>query len=178
MTSSLREPRELDRAAPPRAVVPPHRRGRFWPALIGLAVGCVTAALLLGTAVRTEFPLFSEASAERGRDCAAIASARHALDATLQARLPLRAPDADSARAIRSAVAAFDARTQDLATDSVVAALDPVRGSLDALSDSVSVYAAVPPAPGSASSSADNAVENASAAVRTAWQGAIARVCS
>ncbi|MGN7798049.1 transporter [Leifsonia sp. 22587] len=147
---------------------------RLGPPLGALVAGCVAACLLLNAALGMEFPLFSEASAERGRDCTAIASARHALDATLQARLPLRAPDAEAAQAIRSAVAAFRARTEDLATDSVVTALGPVRGSLSALSDSVSAYAAAP----SASMADDTMVEQASDAVHQAWQGSIARVCA
>lgn len=140
--------------------------------VLALTMGCVAAVLLLGSALRTEFPLFSEASAERGRDCIRIASAHHALDATLQARLPLTAPDAETARAVRSAVAAFDARTQDLATDSVASALGPVRGALSALSDGVQVAAAAPDA------ASDDAIQHALAGVGDAWRGAIARVCS
>jgi hypothetical protein len=145
----------------------------LWPSVAALAVGSVVAALLLATSLRSEFPLYSEASAERGRDCTTIASARHALDTTLQAHVPLRAGDADAARSIRSAVAAFDARTQDLATPAVETALGPVRGGLDALSDSVQAYAAAPGA-----SLADDAVDAAFTRVTQAWKGSIARVCS
>jgi hypothetical protein len=145
-------------------------------ALAGLVAGCVAAAVLLGAALSTEFPLFSEASAERGRDCTAIASARHALDAELQAHLPAPSLDAETARGIRSAVAAFEARTQDLATPSVVGALVPVRTQLDRLSDTVAASVGAPAA-ASAATSAGETVTDAYAAAREAWGGAIARVC-
>ena len=140
--------------------------------LTALAAGCVVATLLLSVSVRAEFPLYSEASAERGRDCIAIRSARHALDATLEAHLPLRPGDADAARAIRSAVAAFDARTQDIATPAVETALGPVRGSLDTLADSVQGYAA-----SAGASRTGGAADAAFAQVTESWKGAIARVC-
>ncbi|MEV8212619.1 transporter [Leifsonia sp. NPDC077715] len=148
----------------------------LWPAAAAVVAGCVVAGLLLSASLRTEFPLFSEASAERGRDCTAIRSARHALDETLQARLPMAAPDVESARAIRSAVTAFDARTQDIATPAVESALSPVRGALDRLSDSIQVYAAAPAQ--ASTDSARAAVEDALTGVAESWQGAIARVCS
>ena len=157
----------------------PNRRtalAALWPAAVALLAGCVVAGLLLSASLRAEFPLFSEASAERGRDCTAITSARHALDATLQARLPMPVPDAESARAVRSAVTAFDARTQDIATPAVEEALNPVRGALDTLSDSIQAYAAAPS--GSSADSARGAVEDALTGVATSWQGAIGRVCS
>lgn len=147
--------------------------GTLWPLVAALVVGCVIAGLLLAASLRNEFPLYSEASAARGRDCTAITSARHALEATLQARLPMRAPDAEAARAIRSAIAAFDARTQDIATPAVDAALGLVRGRLDALSDSVQLFATAP-----GGSVADHAVQQSLADVTKAWRGPIARVCS
>ncbi|MGO4534507.1 transporter [Leifsonia sp. 2MCAF36] len=197
MAPSLPEPIELEQdespahpaaSAPSSASAASRKRGslvsidemtvrrtatRFWPALTALGVGCVVATLILAAALQSEFPLFSEASAARGRDCTKIASARHALDAALGAHLPLRSRDADAARAIRSAVAAFDARTQDLATPAVQSALGPIRGGLHTLSDSVQAYAAAPSA-----SLADDAVEEANSQVTQAWRGAIARVCS
>ncbi|MGH1549297.1 transporter [Leifsonia poae] len=147
-----------------------------WPAAAALVAGCVVAGLLLSASLRTEFPLFSEASAERGRDCTTIRSARHALEATLQERLPMAAPDVESARAIRSAVTAFDARTQDIATPAVESALSPVRGALDRLSDSIQAYAAAPA--GAYAGAARGTVEDALSGVSESWQGAIARVCS
>lgn len=191
MAPSLREPLELEQdesPAQPPTTVASRPRGSIvsigdmtarwiapslWPVLTALAAGIVVASLLLATSLRTEFPLFSEASAERGRDCTQIASARHALDAALQAHAPLRAQDADAARSIRSAVAAFDARTEDLATPAVATALGPVRGGLDALSGSVQAYAAAPGA-----FLADDAVQHALTRVAQAWKGSIARVCS
>ena len=148
----------------------------LWPPAIALVAGCVVAGLLLSSSLRAEVPLFSEASAERGRDCTAIRSARHALDATLAARLPMPAPDAEAARTVRSAVTAFDARTQDIATPAVEAALNPVRGALDTLSDSIQAYAAAPDGPSAVS--ARRAVDDALSGVTESWQGAIARVCS
>lgn len=144
----------------------------LWSMLTALAAGCVVAVLLLSASARAEFPLYSEASAERGRDCIAIRSARHALDATLEEHLPLRLGDADAARAIRSAVAAFDARTQDIATPAVETALSPVRGSLDTLADSVQGYAA-----SAGASRTGGAADAAFAQVTESWKGAIARVC-
>jgi hypothetical protein len=190
VAASSPEPTELEpaRLAPlpapepaPVEPVPVPRPARspfaaLWPVAAALIAGCVAAGLLLSLSLRVEFPLFSEASAERGRDCIAITSARHALDATLQARLPVRAPDAGAARAIRSAVTAFDARTQDIATPAVESALNPVRGALDTLSDSVQAYAAAPVGP--PSGAAGEAVQDALARVDESWQGAIARVCS
>ncbi|ANF31394.1 hypothetical protein A0130_06685 [Leifsonia xyli] len=137
----------------------------LWPGAAAIVTGCVVAGLLLSASLRTEFPLFSEASAERGRDCTTIRSARHALEATLQARLPMPAPDVESARAIRSAVTAFDARTQDIATPAVESALNPVRGALDTLSDSIQAYAAAPA--GASADSARGAVEDALGASRS-----------
>lgn len=176
---SLREPLELEQdESHPQSVlssVPRRRRtaSAVWPMLAALVAGSVVAVLILAASLRSEFPLYSEASAARGRDCATIASARHALDASLNAHLPLRAGDADTARAIGSAVAAFGARTQDLATPAVDAALQPVRGGLDALSDGVRTYTATPH-----SSTSKQAVEAAFAGVAEAWKGSIARVCS
>lgn len=142
----------------------------LWSATIALTAGVVVAGMLLATSLRAEFPLFSEASAERGRDCTTIASARHALDATLQSRLPLRAGDAEAARAVGSAVAAFNARTQDLATPAVEAGLAEVRGRLAVLAQRVQAPASAPKAvPG---------VDDALADLRDAWTGPIGRVCS
>ncbi|WP_431218618.1 transporter [Leifsonia xyli] len=183
MVPSLRETSEQDaqpvasRSRPSRVPIGEMSTRRrttraLWPPLTAFALGCGLAVLLLAGALRTEFPLFSEASAERGRDCTAIASARHALDATLQARLPLRKPDAETARAVRSAVAAFDARTQDIATPAVDAALGPVRGELSSLADTVQLSATAPAAMGS------GAVDDALARVSESWKGAVARVCS
>ncbi|MGO4300958.1 transporter [Leifsonia sp. RAF41] len=146
---------------------------RLLPLGAALVAGCIVASLLLAVSLRTEFPLFSEASAARGRDCTTIASARHALDAALEAQLSLRVRDADAPRSIRSAIAAFGARTQDLATPSVETALSPVRRELNTLADSVQVSGATPDAP-----VADAAVDDAFARLAQAWQGPIARVCS
>ncbi|WP_374009788.1 transporter [Leifsonia sp. LS-T14] len=191
MVPSLREPLELEQDESPVASVAsaasrrrrplvsdggmrkPRTASAVWPVLAALVAGSVVAVLILAASLRSEFPLYSEASAARGRDCATIASARHALDAALEAHLPLRAEDADAVRDIRSAVAAFAARTQDLATPAVDSALNPVRGGLDALSDSVLRYAASP-----YSTSADATVDAAFQGVREAWKGSIARVCS
>jgi len=156
-----------------RDLVTPRTALAFWPMLAALLAGSLVAALILAASLRSEFPLYSEASAARGRDCTKIASARHALDAALEAHLPLREQDADAARAIRSAVAAFAARTQDLATPAVGQALDPVRGGLDALTDGVRTYAAVP-----RTAAADDAVDAAFTRVTEAWKGPIERVCS
>jgi hypothetical protein len=188
---SLSEPLDLEQDEPPalsptlseprrpgsrtatgeRTTTRPYRS--LWPVLTALAAGCVVAAVLLSATAHAEFPLYSEASAERGRDCSDIQSARHALDGTLEAHLPLRPGDADAARAIRSAVAAFDARTQDIATPAVETALGPVRGSLDALGDSVQGYAAA-----AGTSRTGRAADAAFAQVTESWKGAIARVCN
>jgi hypothetical protein len=141
--------------------------------MLALGVGVLAAVLLLSGALQTEFPLFAEASAARGRDCATVASARHALDAALEARLPLGAVDADDVRAVRSAIAAFDARTADLATGSVADGLVDVQQGLTELAQRVQAASV----PGS-SPKAAAAVEEAMATVRHAWKGSIARVCA
>lgn len=140
---------------------------------LALAGGVVAATLVLSVALQSEFPLFAEASAARGRDCIVIASARHALDAALDARLPLRPADPDGARAVLSAIAAFDARTSDLGTESAADGLADVRGSLSELAGRVQAASAT----GSQQAAAD-AVEEALGSVRHAWRGTIARVCS
>jgi hypothetical protein len=155
--------RRTGRRPLPRAAAP----------LLALGAGIAASILLLAGALHGEFPLFAEASAERGRDCTTVASARHALDAALESRLPLRTGDADGARAVRSAVAAFDARTSDLATASVAAGIGDVRSSLTTLLQRVQQAAAPGAAPAAASG-----VEDAVSTVRDAWTGRIARVCS
>jgi len=140
---------------------------------LALSGGVVAATLLLSVALQSEFPLFAEASAARGRDCIVIASARHALDAALDARLPLRPADPDAARAVLSAIAAFQARTSDLATESVADGLADVRGSLSELAARVQAASV----PGSQQGASDE-VETALVSVRNAWRGTIARVCS
>lgn len=140
---------------------------------LALGVGVMAAVLLLSAALQAEFPLFAEASAARGRDCATVASARHALDAALDARLPLRVPDGDGLRALRSAIAAFDARTSDLDTAAVADGLAGVHEGLSELAQRVQAASA----PGSSPRAAE-AVEAALENVRHAWKGSIARVCS
>ena len=140
---------------------------------LALSGGVVAATLVLSVALQSEFPLFAEASAARGRDCIAIASARHALDAALDARLPLRPADPDGARAVLSAIAAFQARTSDLATESASDGLAEVRGSLAELAGRVQAASL----PGSRQAAADG-VETALGSLRHAWRGTISRVCS
>jgi len=149
------------------------RAARPWPVALALTSGLAVAGLLLAGALQGEFPLFSEASAERGRDCTTIASARHALEATLGAHLPLQPADGDAAREVVSAVAAFDARTSDIATPAVADGLVDVRTRLDALADRVRAVSVPGAAPNTAA-----AVEDALASVRDAWKGPLGRVCS
>lgn len=180
MATILNQPptsgRDTGRRPPPRAgvlgaqrsAVPGLRSG-----ILALAGGITAAALLLSGALHAEYPLFAEASAARGRDCSAIASARHALDAALEAGLPIRPADADDAREVRSSIATFDARTSDLVTPSVAVGLADVRGRLSELAGRVQA-ASAPGAPPEAAAG----VETALAALRHAWKGRIARVCS
>ena len=149
------------------------RTVRLWPGAAALALGCVAAVAALGVAAGSEFPLFSEASAERGRDCTTIRSARHALDAALDAHLPALGPHpVEAGSAIQGAVTSFRARTSDIATGAVARALDPVDHSLDELQDAVDGRAFARD-PGAALADASTAA----ARLREAWDGPLARLC-
>lgn len=149
------------------------RAVRLWPGAAALALGCAAAAALLAVAAGAEFPLFAEASAERGRDCTAIRSARHALDAELDAHLAaLGAHPVEAGSAIQEAVTAFRAATRDIATDAVERALDPVDRRLDELQGAVGGEAFARD-PGAALAGANAAA----ARLREAWAGPLDRVC-
>ncbi|MDR6613927.1 transporter [Leifsonia sp. 1010] len=146
---------------------------RLWPGATALTLGCVAAIAMLAVAAGTEFPLFSEASAERGRDCTTIRSARHALDAALDAHLAaLGAHPVEAGSAIQDAVTRFRAETSDIATDAVARALDPVDRTLDDLRGAVDGRALARD-PGAALAAANGAA----AELRGAWDGPLARVC-
>ena len=149
------------------------RAVRLWPGAAALMLGCIAAVAMLGVATASEFPLFSEASAERGRDCTTIRSARHALDAALDAHLAaLAAHPVEAGSAIQEAVTTFRAETSDIATDAVARALDPVDRRLDELQGTVDgqAFAGDPAA-------ALAGANRAAAEVRDAWSGPLARVC-
>ncbi len=136
-------------------------------------LGCVAAVAMLGVAAASEFPLFSEASAERGRDCTTIRSARHALDAALDAHLAaLGAHPVEAGSAIQEAVTTFRADTSDIATDAVERALDPVDRRLDDLQGAVGGHAFAGD-PGAALADANRAAAD----LRESWDGPLARVC-
>ncbi|MFF9565440.1 transporter [Leifsonia sp. NPDC014704] len=172
---------DVDAERPRTTVLLPRgaRRGvvawvvRLWPGATALTFGCVAAIAMLGIAAGTEFPLFSEASAERGRDCTTIRSARHALDAALDAHLAaLGAHPVEAGSAIQDAVTRFRAETSDIATDAVARALDPVDRTLDELRGAVDgrTFARDP----GAALAAANA---AAVQLRGSWDGPLARVC-
>jgi len=147
---------------------------RLWPVLTALALGCLAAVVILALALQTEFPLFSEASAARGRDCATIRSARHALDRQLELELvAVSAHPIEAGQGVQDAVAGFHAATRDLGTPSVARALGDVDRRLDALTSVVN-------GTGTDSAGTDTAAEvaRANGEVQVSWEGAIARVCS
>ena len=145
-----------------------------WWWLGALALGCLAAILILATALHTEFPLFSEASAARGRDCATIRSARHALEPALELRLDaLAAHPVEAGSGIRHAVDAFRASTADIATPAVSDALSPVDGDLERLADAVDGAAMVDDPVHAVQSARD-----AMADLQDSWGGALARVCA
>lgn len=145
----------------------------WWP-LGGLALGCLAAILILVMALHTEFPLFSEASAARGRDCATIRSARHALEPALQLHLgALTAHPVEAGSGIRHAVDTFRASTADIATPAVSDALSAVDGNLERLATAVDGAAMVDD-PGQAVRDAHAAMAD----VEDSWGGALARVCA
>ncbi|WP_285115862.1 transporter [Leifsonia sp. fls2-241-R2A-40a] len=147
---------------------------RLWPALLALALGCAAAIAMLTVALNSEFPLFAEASAARGRDCATIRSARHALDPALQMHLAALAPHpVEAGTGIQDAVAAFESETSDIGTASVATALGEVDRRLDELATAVG-GAALAQDPADAIATATRA----QADVQAAWEGAIARVCA
>ena len=145
-----------------------------WWCLGALALGCLAAILILAMALHTEFPLFSEASAARGRDCATIRSARHALEPALELHLDaLAAHPVESGSGIRHAVDAFRASTADIATPAVSDALSPVDADLERLADAVDGAAMVDD-PAHAVRSAREAMAD----LQDSWGGALARVCA
>ncbi|SEI12747.1 MULTISPECIES: hypothetical protein [unclassified Leifsonia] len=146
----------------------------LWWWLGALALGCLAAILILATALHTEFPLFSEASAARGRDCATIRSARHALEPALELQLDaLAAHPVEAGSGIRHAVDAFRASTADIATPAVSGALSPVQGDLERLADAVDGAAMVDDPVHAVQSARD-----AMADLQDSWGGALARVCA
>lgn len=146
----------------------------LWWWLGALALGCLAAILILATALHTEFPLFSEASAARGRDCATIRSARHALEPALELHLDaLAAHPVEAGSGIRHAVDAFRASTADIATPAVSGALSPVQGDLERLADAVDGAAMVDDPVHAVQSARD-----AMADLQDSWGGALARVCA
>ena len=188
------DPRAVPRGAPAPAEDAPapgwserEARGRYgrsasaapggihvWWWLGALALGCLAAILILATALHTEFPLFSEASAARGRDCATIRSARHALEPALELRLDaLAAHPVEAGSGIRHAVDAFRASTADIATPAVSDALSPVDGDLERLADAVDGAAMVDDPVHAVQSARD-----AMADLQDSWGGALARVCA
>lgn len=149
------------------------RAARLWPGAAALTLGCVAAIAMLAIAAGSEFPLFSEASAERGRDCTAVRSARHALDAALDAHVAaLGAHPVEAGTAIQEAVTSFRAATSDIATDAVARALTPVDRSLEGLQGAVDGEAFADD-PRGALADANAAV----AELRSGWSGPLARVC-
>lgn len=147
---------------------------RLWPAFAALALGCLAAIVILSIALQSEFPLFSEASAARGRDCATIRSARNVLDRELEWQLAaVSAHPVEASQSVQDAVAAFRVETRDLETASVATALGEVDRRLDALTSAVD-------GTGTDAAGTDAATEatRADRELQVAWQGAIARVCS
>lgn len=146
----------------------------LWWWLGALALGCLAAILILAMALHTEFPLFSEASAARGRDCATIRSARHALEPALEFHLEaLAAHPVEAGSGIRHAVDAFRASTADIATPAVSDALSAVDGNLERLADAVDGAAMVDD-PAHAIRSAHEAMAD----LEDSWGGALSRVCA
>jgi hypothetical protein len=154
--------------------------GTTWHVAVAVAAGLAVAALILVAALSARPALFSEASAERGRDCATVASARHGLEAGVEAALRAdTAPSAQTVTLIHAATNRFRAATDDLATKAVVDAMTPIHVRVDGL-DAAVAPVSTPAAdldPEAVRESTATRVRLAADDLRLQWDGRLGQIC-